>query len=469
MTATPIDTSEMPTIHTFFRREFRLAGGVVRRVADGDVRRATVVAEHLELVDRMPAPPPHRRGRTALAEAARAGARGAGADRAAHGGAARPGRRPARRDRRTPRGAGADARTPSTVSGWPTLFDQLYVHLAEHLDAEEERLLPDRRPRAHARPNGTRSASAPQETGGVRRWPDLGMFQYEGDPEVVARMLAEAPAPVRWLVPRLSRRAFRRHALRHPRHRDALTRRGAGQFRSGGQGPSVRAVQRGRPAACGAVRALGGCRGRGTVAVASASRASVWWTVPGRTPTGRLRRTGRRRARAARRRSPIAPRWRSGGQIRATQGARAVDEQVVADTGGCSVHGPSSRRASSGRPASTRARACRSRFGRVVSARLPQQRLALGQPALRPADRRPAGQADAHAGHGQRGLSPPAGDVVLGSGQVAVRLPEQRQCPSRRSAAPAGGGAARRAGGPAAGRSGPRRCGRARPGQRPAG
>ena len=39
------------------------------------------------------------------------------------------------------------------------------------------------------------------------------MFQYEGDPAVLARMLADAPAPVRWLVPRLARRAFRRHAL----------------------------------------------------------------------------------------------------------------------------------------------------------------------------------------------------------------------------------------------------------------
>jgi hypothetical protein len=39
------------------------------------------------------------------------------------------------------------------------------------------------------------------------------MFQYEGDSAVIAQMLAEAPAPVRWIVPRLSRRAFRRRAL----------------------------------------------------------------------------------------------------------------------------------------------------------------------------------------------------------------------------------------------------------------
>ena len=49
---TPIDTSEMTTVHSLFRREFRLAGGVVRRVEPGDVRRARVVADHLDLLTR---------------------------------------------------------------------------------------------------------------------------------------------------------------------------------------------------------------------------------------------------------------------------------------------------------------------------------------------------------------------------------------------------------------------------------
>ena len=42
----------------------------------------------------------------------------------------------------------------------------------------------------------------------------FGMFGYEGDPDVVRGMLAEAPAPVRALLPRLARRSFRRYALR---------------------------------------------------------------------------------------------------------------------------------------------------------------------------------------------------------------------------------------------------------------
>ena len=35
-----VDTDDMVLIHTFVRREFRLASGVLRQVADGDVRRA---------------------------------------------------------------------------------------------------------------------------------------------------------------------------------------------------------------------------------------------------------------------------------------------------------------------------------------------------------------------------------------------------------------------------------------------
>jgi hemerythrin-like domain-containing protein len=207
----PIDTSVMPTVHTLFRREFRLAGGVVRRVADGDVRRAAVVAEHLEriarvlhehhtaedellwpkLLERVPeelAPIVHlmesQHGRVdaLLTEIAELRPRWAATAEAAD------------RDRL------AD------------LHDQLVVHLAEHLDAEEQELLPI----------AARAVTeAEWEELGERARRDqrrdemaliFGMIQHEGDPAVVRGMLAEAPAPVRWLVPRLGRRAFRRHA-----------------------------------------------------------------------------------------------------------------------------------------------------------------------------------------------------------------------------------------------------------------
>jgi hypothetical protein len=42
-----VDTWEMVVIHRVFRREFGLAPGLIRRVADGDRRRSAVVADHL--------------------------------------------------------------------------------------------------------------------------------------------------------------------------------------------------------------------------------------------------------------------------------------------------------------------------------------------------------------------------------------------------------------------------------------
>ncbi len=49
-TAALTDTRIMPVVHTLFRRELRLAGGLLRGVAEGDTGRAAVVADHLDLV-----------------------------------------------------------------------------------------------------------------------------------------------------------------------------------------------------------------------------------------------------------------------------------------------------------------------------------------------------------------------------------------------------------------------------------
>jgi hemerythrin-like domain-containing protein len=42
-----VDTWEMVVVHRLFRREFGLAPGLIRRVADGDRQRSAVVADHL--------------------------------------------------------------------------------------------------------------------------------------------------------------------------------------------------------------------------------------------------------------------------------------------------------------------------------------------------------------------------------------------------------------------------------------
>jgi hemerythrin-like domain-containing protein len=93
------------------------------------------------------------------------------------------------------------------------LLDQLYVHLSEHLDAEEERVLPIiarniTEEEWHEVGERARTSNRKDQMSLV-----LGMLQHDGDPEAIAMMLAAAPAPVRFIVPKLSRRAFRKHAL----------------------------------------------------------------------------------------------------------------------------------------------------------------------------------------------------------------------------------------------------------------
>jgi hemerythrin-like domain-containing protein len=207
------DTRMMKVVHSFYRRELRLMGGVVRAVPPEDIARAGVVADHLDLVgrhlhhhhttedrllwplllERVPeelAPIVHlMESQHAQVDAIQAEIAGV-----------------------LPRWrASAEAEDRERLAG---LCDRLYLHLAEHLDAEEERLLP------------LAARSVTQEEWdrlgeeGRRGTPrsemslTYGMFAYDGDPAVVAGMLAEAPWPVRLLVPWLGRRAFRSHAVR---------------------------------------------------------------------------------------------------------------------------------------------------------------------------------------------------------------------------------------------------------------
>lgn len=207
-----LDTREMLVVHSLFRRELRLAAGLVRRVAPGDTQRAAAVAEHLALVEdvlhhhhvaedellwpllsqRVPddlAPVvhlmevQHQRVDGLLEEIGRS----------------RPG--------------WAAAPDPRSSAQLAELYDQLYMHTAEHLDAEEDRVLP-----LVARCVTPAEWAALGDAGrnGIGR-KDMalvfGMMMYEGDAEVVSVMLAPAPLPVRLLVPRLGRRAYRRHAL----------------------------------------------------------------------------------------------------------------------------------------------------------------------------------------------------------------------------------------------------------------
>ena len=136
-----VDTGEMVLIHLFLRREFRLAGGVLRRVAAGDTRRAHEVADHLDFLDRflhhhhtledellwpvlLERVPEELAPIVHLMESQHAGVEGA----------------LARISDLLPQWRGSA--DPALRDRLAEEYDALYVALAEHLDAEEQRLLP---------------------------------------------------------------------------------------------------------------------------------------------------------------------------------------------------------------------------------------------------------------------------------------------------------------------------------------
>jgi iron-sulfur cluster repair protein YtfE (RIC family) len=207
-----LDTREMLVVHSLFRRELRLAGGLVRRVAPGDARRASVVGAHLDLVEQVL----HHHHTSEdellwpllLERVAEELAPVVELMEAQHEQVDALLQRIA-----VLRPQWAQAPSPERGEQLADLYDELYAGLAEHLEAEETRVLP-----LVARCLTEKEWLALGEAGrkGVaRKHMSLvfGMLMHDGDPEVVTMMLAPAPFPVRTLVPRLGRKAYRKHAL----------------------------------------------------------------------------------------------------------------------------------------------------------------------------------------------------------------------------------------------------------------
>ena len=93
-------------------------------------------------------------------------------------------------------------------------LEEVNAALAEHLEAEEERILP------LAAQNMTAAEWERLGEAGMagikKSQPPLafGMLQYEGDPEVITMMLSHAPPLARVLMPFHGPRAFARYAKR---------------------------------------------------------------------------------------------------------------------------------------------------------------------------------------------------------------------------------------------------------------
>ncbi len=209
---TPLDRARPAlVIHTALRREVRLAGPLVRDVAEGDVDRAAVVAGHLGTVLRLLHH--HHENEDELVFPLLE-ARTVGAERATvelmqdqH---VMLERHLAQIEGVLPEWATAAGSAERELLA--DAFDGLEGTLTEHLDEEErvalpiaERVLTDADWDAVAR-HGEKGAE------GREKLLVFGILAYEGDPAVLASMLAGAPRPVRALLPRLALRRYRRHA-----------------------------------------------------------------------------------------------------------------------------------------------------------------------------------------------------------------------------------------------------------------
>jgi hemerythrin-like domain-containing protein len=214
MTTTAVGASaEMATIHSAFRRELRLAPALLRSVEHGDRLRAGIVGTHLDLVDRflhhhhtiedsMVWPKLLDRVPAEIA--------------------------PIVELMETQHEIVADLlkRTVALRAEWrkdadraraaqlATLYAHLHDALVEHLDAEEQHVMPLVEA-CITQKEWAKIGKAAQRGTPLKDGPRLlGMLAYDGDPDVIQEMLGAVPAPMRGTVVMIGLRAYAKHATR---------------------------------------------------------------------------------------------------------------------------------------------------------------------------------------------------------------------------------------------------------------
>jgi deazaflavin-dependent oxidoreductase (nitroreductase family) len=203
-----IDTSEMNVVHVVFRREFHNLPDLVRGVAAGDTTRARIVGRHVDFMLWMLSH--HHRAEDAALWPALSG------------------RVPADlvelMEHQHGRAHEAIEAVGPVLSRWPAAgpadrdelarrLERLHDVLVEHLDAEEQRMLPVAA--TALTPEQWEHFGSVARSGSIVRVPlVLGMLRYECDPERFREMMAVMPAPVRAVFLTLADRSFRRFARR---------------------------------------------------------------------------------------------------------------------------------------------------------------------------------------------------------------------------------------------------------------
>ena len=211
-TETLTDVHDMVVVHRAFRREFRLIPELVRQVQPGDTARATVLADHARLV--LTGLHGHHTGEDELLWP-KLLERAAPDAELIHRMEAQHERVADAIDRLGPALARWEAEArPAVTEEVATCFDDLREALLEHLDDEEQHILP-----LAARHITQAEWNELGEHGvGETRKKDLpilfGAVAEEATPEEMVQILSTVPLPVRFLLRTVFARKYQRYISR---------------------------------------------------------------------------------------------------------------------------------------------------------------------------------------------------------------------------------------------------------------
>lgn len=206
------DVNEMVVIHRVFRREFTALPTLIRAVAEGDVARAVLVAEHLTLI--LDGLHMHHTGEDAVLWPllqVRAAPSTALVETMQH----QHGIVDSRTEEvRTQSAIWAQAPTPIGGEQLARTVEGLTAALLEHLEIEEREILP--LVLCHITVEEWQSlGDHGRDAMSARQLPLMfGAILEDADADERGRMLAQLPIPVRWFLRTVGARRYRRYITR---------------------------------------------------------------------------------------------------------------------------------------------------------------------------------------------------------------------------------------------------------------
>jgi hemerythrin-like domain-containing protein len=207
------DVRDMYMAHTMFRREIGLAPALIRGVAGGDVERAAIIAEHLQIVDNglhhhHTAEDRHLWHR--LVERAGAEAESVVRVMKDQHGAIDELLDEVRAGLAQWRGTADEAQGAALADATTRLFERL----VEHLAVEEERALPLIEKHITAVEWGQMIADGAGDAVPEQIPLIFGMMAYEADPDTVRDIIASMPPEISGVIGSLATQAYADHARR---------------------------------------------------------------------------------------------------------------------------------------------------------------------------------------------------------------------------------------------------------------